>query len=160
MKIGIFAVGRMKAGPDKELAGRYLERFGKAGPQLGIDFSGVHEIVESRAQAVDERRRDEAERLRTALPAGTAIIALDERGKNIGSEEFASRLGAIRDGGAKSLSLLIGGPDGLDASIRADAELVLSFGALTWPHQLVRMMLAEQLYRAVTIMSGHPYHRA
>lgn len=160
MKVGIYAVGRMKAGPEKELAARYLERFSKAGPALGLEFAGIHEISESRAQSVDERRRDEAERLLAALPTAAAIIALDERGKNIGSEALASRLADIRDGTSKAAALLIGGPDGLDASIRSRAELVLSFGALTWPHQLVRIMLAEQLYRAATILSGHPYHRA
>ncbi len=160
MKIGVLAVGRMKAGPEKELADRYLERFSRAGQSLGLEFSGVQEIVESRAQGVDERRRDEAERLLAALPVGSAIVALDERGKNIGSEDFSARLGILRDQGQKVAALMIGGPDGLDNSIRARADLVLSFGALTWPHQLVRIMLAEQLYRAATILSGHPYHRA
>lgn len=160
MKIGIYAVGRMKAGPEKELADRYLERFAKAGPSLGLELTGVHELIESRAQNVDERRRDEADRLRAGFPAGAAIVALDERGKNIGSEDFSARLASFRDSGRKAAVLLIGGPDGLDASIRAEADLVLSFGALTWPHQLVRIMLAEQLYRAATILSGHPYHRA
>lgn len=160
MKIGICAVGRMKAGPEKDLADRYLDRFAKVGPSLGLECTGVHEIVESRAQGLDERRRDEAERLRAACPAGSALVLLDERGKSISSEEFSSRLAAFRDNGRKSAILLIGGPDGHDASLRSEADLVLSFGALTWPHQLVRIMLAEQLYRAATILSGHPYHRA
>lgn len=160
MKIGICAVGRMKAGPEKDLAGRYLDRFAKAARPLGLEFAGIHEIVESRSRTADERRRDEAERLRGAFPEGGAVIALDERGSAIGSEDFAARLAALRDGGHRALTVVIGGPDGLDPSIRGQAELVLSFGALTWPHQLVRIMLAEQLYRAATILSGHPYHRA
>jgi 23S rRNA (pseudouridine1915-N3)-methyltransferase len=160
MKIGISAVGRMKAGPEKELADRYIERFAKAGPALGLEFSGLHEIPESRGQTVDERRRDEAVRLRAGLPSGAALVLLDERGKNLSSEDFASKLTAWRDHGSKSVNFLIGGPDGHDAGLRSEAALVWSFGALTWPHQLVRIMLAEQIYRATTIIAGHPYHRS
>jgi 23S rRNA (pseudouridine1915-N3)-methyltransferase len=94
------------------------------------------------------------------LQAGSALVLLDERGKNFSSEEFAGRLGLFRDGGRKALVVAIGGPDGHDQSLRDQADLVVSFGELTWPHQLVRVMLGEQLYRAATILSGHPYHRA
>jgi 23S rRNA (pseudouridine1915-N3)-methyltransferase len=150
----------MKTGPERELADRYFERFGKSGPAIGLEFSGVVEIPESRAQTVVERRRDEAHRLQASLAADTALILLDERGKNLASEEFAGKIGTLRDGGRRGLVLAIGGPDGHDPALRDPATLVLSFGALTWPHQMVRIMLAEQLYRAVTILSGHPYHRA
>ncbi|MCO5064572.1 MAG: 23S rRNA (pseudouridine(1915)-N(3))-methyltransferase RlmH [Rhizobiaceae bacterium] len=160
MKIGICAVGRMKAGPEKELADRYFDRFAKAGPSLGLEFGGLFEIPESRLAGVDERRRDEAARLRPGLAAGAALVVLDERGKSISSEAFASKLALWRDGGQKACALLIGGPDGHDSAIRDEASLLLSFGAMTWPHQLARIMLAEQLYRAATILSGHPYHRA
>lgn len=160
MKIGICAVGRMKAGPEKELADRYIERFSKAGPPLGLEYSGLTEITESRAANVDERRRDEAARLRAGFPAGAALVVLDERGKSISSESFSDRLASWRDSGQKHCVLLIGGPDGHDESLRAEASLLLSFGSMTWPHQLARIMLAEQLYRAATILSGHPYHRA
>ena len=160
MKIGVFAVGRMKSGPEKELAERYLDRFAKAGPPLGLTFAGIHELSESRAADTDERRRDEAARLKAAFPEGAAFIALDERGRNISSEDLAQRLAGLRDGGQKSLAMVVGGPDGLDRTMRDEAALTLSFGALTWPHQLARIMLAEQLYRAATILSGHPYHRA
>lgn len=160
MKIAIHAVGRMKAGPDKELVERYLDRFAKSGPAIGLEFSGVVEIPESRAQAAAERKREEAERLRALLAGGAALILLDERGKNLSSPEFAAKIGALRDGGQRQLVIAIGGADGHEASLRDNAALVLSFGALTWPHQLVRIMLAEQLYRATTILSGHPYHRA
>lgn len=160
MRIAVHAVGRMKAGPDKELAERYFDRFSKSGPALGLEFSGVTEIAESRAQTAGERRREEAQRLQAQLAAGSALLLLDERGKNLSSTEFAQRIGSMRDDGRRSLVVAIGGPDGHEQSLRAGAELVLSFGAMTWPHQLVRIMLAEQLYRAATILSGHPYHRA
>jgi len=160
MKVYVHAVGRMKAGPEKELADRYLDRFAKAGAALGLDFGGVAELAESRAQTAGERQADEATRLKTQFAPGAAVILLDERGKNIPSQDFADRIAAFRDSGRKATALVIGGPDGHDASLRAGADLVLSFGALTWPHQMVRIMLAEQLYRAATILSGHPYHRA
>ena len=160
MKISVFAVGRMKAGPEKELADRYLERFAKAGPALGLDFSGVSEVAESRAREAGDRKRDEAGLLRAHLPPGAALILLDERGKNLGSEKLAETIGVLRDEGRKALVVAIGGPDGHDPALRDEATLVLSFGAATWPHQLVRIMLAEQLYRTATILSGHPYHRA
>lgn len=160
MKIAVFAVGRMKAGPEKELADRYFERFARSGPAIGLEFSGVTEISESRAQTVLERKREEADRLRAQLSAGTALILLDERGRNFSSRDFANKIGAVRDGGQRGLLIAIGGPDGHDPALREQAETVLSFGAQTWPHQMVRIMLGEQLYRAATILSGHPYHRA
>jgi 23S rRNA (pseudouridine1915-N3)-methyltransferase len=160
MKISIYAVGRMKSGPEKELAERYCERFAKSGPAIGLEFAGVVEAAESRARDADERRREEGKRLQGQLAPGTALILLDERGRNISSEDLAARIGVLRDGGQRSLVLAIGGADGHDAGLRSAADLVISFGAATWPHQLVRIMLAEQLYRAVTILSGHPYHRA
>lgn len=160
MKVAIHAVGRMKAGPEKELADRYLDRFAKSGSPLGFDFSGVTEIAESRARDIDERRREEAERLRAQMAPGTALILLDERGKNLSSQQFADKIASLRDGGQRGLMIAIGGPDGHDEALRNDAQLLISFGAATWPHQMVRIMLGEQLYRAATILSGHPYHRA
>jgi 23S rRNA (pseudouridine1915-N3)-methyltransferase len=160
MRIEIHAVGRLKSGPERELADRYLDRLAKAGPAIGLEFAGVHETPESRARSADERRREEGARLAGRMAAGAALFLLDERGKNLGSEDFAGRIGALRDGGRKVLVLAIGGPDGHDPALASSAELMLSFGAMTWPHQLVRVMLAEQLYRAATILSGHPYHRA
>jgi len=160
MKVSVHAVGRMKAGPEKQLADRYFERFAKSGPAVGLEFSGVVEIAEGRAQTANERRREEGQRLQTQLQQGTALILLDERGKSFSSEDFAGRIGLLRDGGRKALLIAIGGADGHDQSLRDQADLVMSFGALTWPHQLVRVMLGEQLYRVATILSGHPYHRA
>lgn len=157
MKIAIHAVGRLKAGAEKDLCDRYFDRLAKAGPSLGLEFAGVTEVVESRLAAAGERRRDEGARL---LQRGrAALILLDERGGNFGSAEFARRLGRFRDEGLREAVFAIGGPDGHDPALRDGADLLWSFGALTWPHQLVRIMLAEQLYRAVTILAGHPYHR-
>ncbi|RWP12353.1 23S rRNA (pseudouridine(1915)-N(3))-methyltransferase RlmH [Mesorhizobium sp.] len=160
MKISVHAVGRMKAGPEKLLADRYFERFAKSGPAVGLEFGGIAEIAEGRSQTANERRREEGQKLQTQLQPGTALILLDERGKSFSSEDFAGRLGLLRDGGRKGLVIAIGGADGHDQSLRDQAELVMSFGLLTWPHQLVRVMLGEQLYRVATILSGHPYHRS
>jgi 23S rRNA (pseudouridine1915-N3)-methyltransferase len=160
MHVSVHAVGRMKAGPERELAGRFLDRFAKAGPAVGLDFTGVTEISESRAFSADERRREESQKLLARKDGATAIVLLDERGKNVGSEELAHSIARFGEGGRKNLIFAIGGPDGHDPALHGEADLVLSFGKLTWPHQLVRVMLAEQLYRAATILSGHPYHRA
>lgn len=160
MRVGIHAVGRMKAGPERELAERFLDRFAKAGRQVGLEFGGVAEIAESRAGSAEERRHEEARPLLAHRQAGAALILLDERGEAVGSEELARRVERLAASGKKSLFFAIGGPDGHDAALREAADMVLSFGALTWPHQLVRVMLAEQLYRLATILSGHPYHRS
>lgn len=159
MRLSVHAVGRMKAGPERELADRYLGRLAKAGPPIGLEFSGVAEIAESRSRGTDERRREEAASL-DAHRGDAALFLLDERGKNLTSEEISRRIGDLRDNGRKHLVFAIGGPDGHDESSRNTADLILSFGAQTWPHQLARVMLAEQLYRVATILSGHPYHRA
>ena len=160
MKVTVHAVGRMKSGPERELADRYFDRFGKSGPPIGLEFIGISETPESRGQTASERRRDEGRVLQTHLQQGTALVLLDERGRDLSSEDFAGRLGLLRDSGRKALILAIGGADGHDQSLRDQADLVLSFGSMTWPHQLVRVMLGEQLYRAATILSGHPYHRS
>jgi 23S rRNA (pseudouridine1915-N3)-methyltransferase len=160
MRIAVHAVGRMKAGPERELAERYFERFAKAGPGIGLEWAGLAEIAESRARTQAERRREEARMLETQIAGGAALVLLDERGKNLSSEELAAWIGQRRDQGPRDLVIAIGGPDGHDASLRASAALSLSFGKLTWPHQLARVMIGEQLYRVATILAGHPYHRA
>lgn len=159
MRVSVHAVGRMKAGPERELAERYFGRLVKTGPAVGIEFSGVAEIAESRARDLDTRRREEASAL-ALHSSDAALFLLDERGRNPSSEDLANRIANLRDGGRKHLVFAIGGPDGHDATARNAADLVISFGAQTWPHQLVRVMLAEQLYRVATILSGHPYHRS
>ncbi len=156
--VHILAVGRMKAGPERELFERYWTRLGPLAKQLGFGAPKLVELRESQAGSADQRKAAEAGELLRKLPDGAAIIALDERGKAITTPQFCSKLDAFKDAG-KQVSLIIGGPDGLDASMRQRADLVVSFGAMTMPHQLVRVLAAEQLYRAMTVLSGHPYHR-
>jgi 23S rRNA (pseudouridine1915-N3)-methyltransferase len=160
MRVGLFAVGRLKSGPEKDLAARYLERFAKTGPGVGLEFSRVAEVGESRASNAETRKREEAAMLEKTLGEGSILILLDERGKALDSEAFANVLGSYRDQGKRDLMIAIGGADGLDPALYDRADLILCLGKMTWPHQLVRILLAEQLYRAVTILSGHPYHRA
>jgi 23S rRNA (pseudouridine1915-N3)-methyltransferase len=159
MRVAIHAVGRMKAGPERDLAARYLDRFAKAGPAVGLDWAGVSEIAESRGQGADQRKSEEARHLTDAIRDGAALILLDETGKAAGSQAFADSLARMRDGGTRDALFAIGGADGHDPALRKQAAQVLSLGPMTWPHQIVRILLAEQLYRAVTILSGHPYHR-
>lgn len=159
MRISLFAVGRLKAGPEKDLASRYLDRFAKAGPAVGLELSKLIEVQESRAANPETRKREEAAALEKALPEGAVLVLLDERGKALDSEAFAGLIGRYRDNGKRDLTLAIGGADGLDPELRSRADVVLNLGSMTWPHQLVRILIAEQLYRAVTILSGHPYHR-
>ena len=159
MRVGIVALGRMKQGPERELVARYLERAVNGGRTLGLTGFAVTELTESRAGSAASRKSDEAKAIATHLPEGGLVIALDERGKTLGSDDLARRIGRWRDDGKAALSFVVGGPDGLDPAFVQNADLALSFSPLTWPHQLVRIMLAEQLYRATTILSGHPYHR-
>jgi 23S rRNA (pseudouridine1915-N3)-methyltransferase len=159
MRIQISAVGRMKQGPERELVARYLDRAAASGKPLALTGFEVSETPESRNSAAAARKADEARALQAAAPDGAVIVALDERGRTLGSEPFAQKLARWRDDGCSAVAFLIGGADGLDPTLVAAADLSLSFSPLTWPHQLVRIMLAEQLYRATTILSGHPYHR-
>lgn len=159
MRLGLIAIGRLKDGPERDLCSRYHERALGLGRGLGLSGPDIVELSESRARRSEERRAEEAKLIGERLPAGL-VIALDERGRSMGSEAFASRLAGARDGGTPAATLLIGGADGLAEPLRARADIVLSFGALTMPHQIVRALALEQLYRAMTIMAGHPYHRA
>ncbi|APO76845.1 ribosomal RNA large subunit methyltransferase H [Rhizobium etli 8C-3] len=159
MRVGLFAVGRLKSGPEKDLAARYFDRFAKAGPAIGLEFSRVAEVAESRASNAETRKREEAALLQKTLAEGSILILLDERGKTLDSEAFAKVLSSYRDQGKRDLMIAIGGADGLDPALYERADMTLCLGKMTWPHQLVRTLIAEQLYRAVTILSGHPYHR-
>ncbi|HWJ87872.1 MAG TPA: 23S rRNA (pseudouridine(1915)-N(3))-methyltransferase RlmH [Pelagibacterium sp.] len=159
MRISIVAVGRMKAGPERELAARFLDRALTSGKALGLSGFSVTELPESRASSADARKAEEARAIEDALPERAVLIALDERGKSVSSLDFANRIGQWRDMGRTALVLVLGGADGLSPQLRTAADLVLSFSAMTWPHQLARILVAEQLYRATTILSGHPYHR-
>lgn len=159
MRVTIIAVGRLKSGPEKELAARYLDRFAKAGPAIGLEFARTVELPESKSSNVATRKREEANQIEKSLADNALVIALDERGKALDSAEFSTVLGGYRDQGQRDVAFVIGGADGLDPELTAKAALTLNFGRMTWPHQLVRILLCEQLYRAVTILSGHPYHR-
>jgi 23S rRNA (pseudouridine1915-N3)-methyltransferase len=160
MRIGLLAVGRLKAGPERELATRYTERFDALARRIGLHPLDVREIDESRARRPEARRADEAKALAALLPSAQRWLVLDERGRHLSSAAFAQVLADARDTGSEAFTLLIGGPDGIEEGLRERASLVVALGAMTWPHQLVRVLLAEQLYRAATILSGHPYHRA
>jgi 23S rRNA (pseudouridine1915-N3)-methyltransferase len=161
LRLVVLAVGRLKAGPERDLAARYRERADAAGRALGLPPTENLEIDEARAARAPERIADEGARL-LAHPslAGAALVAFDERGRSdLASEEFAERLRRWRDGARPALVMAVGGADGLAEPVRARADLVLAFGRLTLPHQLVRVLALEQLYRAMTILTGHPYHR-
>ncbi|MCP8882754.1 23S rRNA (pseudouridine(1915)-N(3))-methyltransferase RlmH [Devosia sp. XJ19-1] len=158
MRISIAAIGRMKNGPERELVARYLERASASGKPLALTGFDVTEINESRAGSAAARKVDEAKALRAALPEGV-IVMLDERGKGLNSEIFATQIARWRDDGRPGVGFVIGGADGIDPDFVRAADLVVSFSPMVWPHQLVRIMLAEQLYRTTTILSGHPYHR-
>jgi 23S rRNA (pseudouridine1915-N3)-methyltransferase len=159
MRVSVLAIGRLKAGPETELCERYRKRATQAGRQLGFRDIELVEIRESRADNAEKRRLEEAIALANVIPEGAVTILLDETGENLGSTALAERIRLWRDEGRPALVFIIGGPDGLAQSMRDKAKVSLSFGAATWPHQLVRIMLLEQIYRAVTILGGHPYHR-
>ena len=159
MRFLILAVGRMKAGPESDLLARYCARVNDSGRISGFAGLDVREIEESRARRPQDRKSEEAAMLRAALPSGALICVLDERAPSLTSQAFADRMLKLRDEGIKSCVFIIGGADGLEQELLSQAHHKLSFGAMTMPHQLVRVLIAEQIYRATTIASGHPYHR-
>lgn len=158
MRVTLCAVGRARAGPERELVENYLHRFDRCGRPIGLGPARLIE-VEDRKNGGPEA---EAALLLRAIPEGAVLCALDERGRGLGSGEFATQIAAWRDAGRGpgGLALVIGGADGLAPDLIARADLVLSLGAMVWPHMLARVMVAEQLYRAATILTGSPYHRA
>jgi 23S rRNA (pseudouridine1915-N3)-methyltransferase len=158
MRLTIAAIGRQKSGPETELVQRYVTRAQAEGRRIGINIQ-LRELPESRAASAAARKSAEAKSLLEAIPDRCDLIVLDERGKGLTSAAFAARIGGVRDQG-RDVVVVIGGPDGLDDSVRAKADAVISLGPMTLPHQLVRVLAAEQVYRAATILSGHPYHRA
>jgi len=151
MRLLIAAVGRTRQGPERAVYDHFAGR---------ITFAlTLREVEEKRALPPARLKIREGELLLATVPEGAYVVALDGRGKALSSMSFAGKLGAWRDEGVRDVAFLIGGADGLDGAVRGRAELVLSLGAMTWPHLLVRAMLAEQIYRAQCILSGHPYHR-
>jgi 23S rRNA (pseudouridine1915-N3)-methyltransferase len=160
MRIVIAAVGRLKQGPERELAERYRKRAADCGRGIGITAIDIVEIRESRADNAERRMQEEAVALANVMPERALVAILDERGTHPTSVGFAEQLRAWRGEGRPAAVFMIGGHDGLAASLRQKANIKMAFGAVTWPHQLVRILLLEQLYRATTILSGHPYHRS
>ena len=160
MRLVVISIGRLKQGPERELAERYRERFDDIGRKLGFRGLEIHEIPESRARDAATRMAEEATAISAAIPAKSVLVVLDERGDHIDSAAFARQLGRWRDESVASTIFVIGGADGLSPDLRRKAKLSVAFGAATWPHQMVRVMLLEQVYRAATILAGHPYHRA
>jgi 23S rRNA (pseudouridine1915-N3)-methyltransferase len=159
MKITIAAIGQLKSGPEKELAADYEQRIPSLGRTAGISGLMIQDWAESRAQTADLRKTEEAKKLWSAVPDGSFSVALDERGKALTSEDFAKLIAAQAQSGQRHFTFLIGGPDGHAPHTRSAASRTLSFGPLTFPHRLLRVMLLEQIYRAVTILVSHPYHR-
>jgi 23S rRNA (pseudouridine1915-N3)-methyltransferase len=156
MRVHLCAVGRLRSGPERSLVDDYITRFDRTGRALGLGPVTEHEVEDKRGGGMAA----EAARLGRAVPAGALLVCLDERGRQMTSPEFAAALASWRDGGRQDLAFVIGGADGIDPAFRARADHAISFGAMVWPHMLVRVMLAEQLYRAATILGGGPYHRA
>jgi len=159
MRLSLVCVGRLKAGPERELFERYFIRLTESARGVGLVGVDLREIGESRARRPEDRRAEEGAAILAAVPAGGDLVLLDERGTSPTSDEWAADIGRARDASRIVYAVAIGGPDGLDLSLRAQAHRIISFGSLTWPHRLVRVMAAEQLYRALTILAGHPYHR-
>lgn len=155
MRVHLCAVGRMRAGPERELFDDYVTRFDRTGRALGLGPLTEHEVEDRRGGGMEA----EAELLARAIPAGAMLVTMDERGRVMSSPEFAADMARWRDGGRQDVAFVIGGADGIAPSLRAKADFSISFGRMVWPHMLVRVMLAEQLYRAATILAGGPYHR-
>ncbi|WP_341368238.1 23S rRNA (pseudouridine(1915)-N(3))-methyltransferase RlmH [Yoonia sp. BS5-3] len=156
MRVQICAVGRMRKGPERMLYDDYLTRFDRTGRAHGLGPAQLIEVEDKKGGGMAA----EAILLQRAIPDGALICTMDERGKLVSSPDFSQQLGAWRDQGRQDVAFVIGGADGIASDLRAQADASLSFGKMVWPHMLVRVMLAEQLYRAASIQAGSPYHRA
>jgi 23S rRNA (pseudouridine1915-N3)-methyltransferase len=155
LRLHVCAVGRLRAGPERDLTDDYYTRLDRTGRPLGLGPVSEHEVEDKKNLGMSA----EAVLLERVIPSGALIATLDERGRVLSSPDFAAELAKWRDGGRQDVAFVIGGADGIDPSLRARADFSLSFGKMVWPHMLVRVMLAEQLYRAATILGGGPYHR-
>jgi 23S rRNA (pseudouridine1915-N3)-methyltransferase len=160
MRVVVAAVGRLKQGPERELAERYRKLAAVAGRSAGLNAFDIVEIKESRAGDTARRMLEESIAIANVIPERAVTVILDARGESVSSAVFASRLQDWRNQDRPAVVFIIGAADGLAPTLRDQASLAIAFGAATWPHQLVRIMLLEQLYRAVTILAGHPYHRS
>ena len=155
----VISIGKLKQGPEREFAERYRDRFDDIGRKLGFRGLAIHEISESRARDAATRINEEAAAISALIPEKAVLVALDERGSSVDSVSFARHIGKWRDESVPHNVFVIGGADGLSPELRRKAKLSIAFGSATWPHQMVRVMLLEQIYRAATILAGHPYHR-
>ena len=155
MKVQLCVVGRLRNGPEKDLFTDYIDRFEKIGRGMGLGPVDVTEVDDRKGGG----QQAEAALLLRAIPKGATVLAMDERGKTLTSPQFARQLAMWRDSGSQTLTVVIGGADGLTPELRAQADLSLSFGKMVWPHMLARVMLSEQLYRAASILGNSPYHR-
>ncbi len=155
MRVTICAVGRLRAGPELDLINDYVTRFDRTGRQMGLGPVNLIEVEDKKGGG----QSAEADLLRRAIPKGSTLCGLDERGKVMTSPDFAQKLAGWRDNGHQDLTFIIGGAVGIAPDLRAEADTLLSFGKMVWPHMLARVMLTEQLYRAASILSGAPYHR-
>ncbi|WP_068301559.1 23S rRNA (pseudouridine(1915)-N(3))-methyltransferase RlmH [Pararhodobacter sp. CCB-MM2] len=155
MRLHLCVVGRLRSGSERDLIDDYLKRLDRTGRPLGLGPTSEHEVEDRKGGGMEA----EAALLSRACPSGAVRVMLDERGEVMSSPDFARKLERWRDTGAQDVAFFIGGADGLAPSLRAEADAAISFGQMVWPHALVRVMLAEQLYRAATILSGSPYHR-
>lgn len=159
MRLTLIAVGRLKSGPDRELCNRYWDRLTKQGRSLGLTNIQIIELGEARSESAEQRKADEAKAILGKITSGARIVALDETGKQQSSSQFATFLRTAQENAVPDLCFVIGGPDGHGDAMLQAAETTLSLGRFTLPHGLARIVLAEQLYRATTIIAGHPYHR-
>jgi 23S rRNA (pseudouridine1915-N3)-methyltransferase len=159
VRLALFCVGRLKDGPERVLVDRYAGRIEQIGRGIGLGRLEIVELDESRARRADDRKRAEAAALAGAIGPEWRRVALDERGRALTTEQFCTHVRTAQENAARGLALLIGGADGLDQDLTGSAELKLCFGAMTLPHQLVRVLAAEQLYRVATMLAGHPYNR-
>lgn len=159
MRLSVLAIGRLAPGPETALTDSYLRQVDGFRTRSRIGPARLRELDAKKPKAGEDQRDAEARLLFEAASSADVIVTLDERGTSLGSQAFADTLGRWRDEGAREAAFLLGGADGHGAAAREQARLILSFGAMTWPHALARAMLAEQLFRAATILAGHPYHR-
>jgi 23S rRNA (pseudouridine1915-N3)-methyltransferase len=160
MRLTIVAIGSGRGSSEGALCDQFLDRAVKLGRNMGFTHMAIEELNAGKARDAATRMSDEAERLSAKIPAGAHVVLLDARGKGMTSEDFAEMLGSLRDVGTKDIAFVIGGPDGLKPLPGQKAGRSLAFGPQTWPHLLARVLLLEQIYRAMTILAGHPYHRA
>jgi len=159
LTIDILAIGRLKQEAEEKLQARYLDRINKAGPALGLKSIAMDELSEGKDANTQKRQGDEASRLLARTAPATHLVAMDENGRHFTSRQFADFIRRQLDDGTPALAFALGGPDGHDAALLQAAQTRLSLSKMTLPHGLARVTLLEQIYRAVTILTGHPYHR-